>query len=90
MNTQVNFEIWTKSDCPYCAKLKDTLDTLELQYSENVIDEDISESQFKITFGEDAAIPRVHFTNELNEEIFLGGCDDCIRWMLFARDKGHI
>ena len=72
----MNFTVYSKTDCPYCTKVKQVLTLAELPYVEYQQDRDFTRDEFVSEFGESATYPRV-----LKNEEVLGGCSETVKFL---------
>jgi glutaredoxin len=76
----MNLTIYSKSGCPYCDKIKQVAEFLEIQKSFKVtvynLNEDFNKDQFYQEFGEGSTFPQVTLDDK-----HLGGCTDTVRYL---------
>ena len=68
--------IYSKSDCPYCEKIKTVFQLLEVQFVEYKLGEDFTRENFIQEFGEGSTFPRVVIGDKL-----IGGASDTIQYL---------
>lgn len=64
-------EIYTKSYCPYCARAKELLDSLDVDYKEHVLDDEPEEFDELKKRTNHMTVPQIFIKGN-----FLGGSDD--------------
>jgi len=72
----MNFIIYSKTDCPYCTKIKSVLELSEQKHIVYVLDRDFTREEFYAKFGEGSTFPQVVCDDEK-----LGGCVDTIKFL---------
>lgn len=72
----MNFTIYTKTDCPYCYKVKQVLELTGNKFVEYTLGEDFTKEQFYAEFGEGSTFPQV-----LCDAEKLGGCTDTVKFL---------
>jgi glutaredoxin len=72
----MNFTIYTKTDCPYCYKIKQVLELTGNKFVEYTLGEDFTKDQFYAEFGHGSTFPQVTCGNEK-----IGGCTDTINFL---------
>jgi len=70
-------EIYTRSGCTYCEKLKIILDSFDVNFSAQNLDDDFTREEFYKKFGEGATFPQV-----LLDGSNMGGCNDTIEYLV--------
>ena len=55
----MNFTIYSKSNCPYCKKVKQVLELTKQPFVVYTLDEDFTKDQFYAEFGEGSTFPQV-------------------------------
>jgi len=72
--------IYSKSDCPYCTKIKQVAEYLVNQKQYSVVNYelniDFTKEQFYKEFGQGSTFPQV-----LLDDKHLGGCTDAVRYL---------
>lgn len=78
----MSFIVYSKENCPYCAKIKEVFNTYKLNYVNYTLDRDFTRDEFYSEFGEGSTFPQVVLqdTNNL-DETKLGGCLDTIKYL---------
>jgi len=72
----MNFEVYTRSGCPYCTKIKQVLEGKKLKYKEYLLDRDFDRVVFYNKFGNGSTFPQV-----LLNQTKLGGCTDTVKYL---------
>jgi glutaredoxin len=72
----MNFTVYTKTDCPYCYKVKQVLELTGNKFVEYTLGEDFTKEQFYAEFGEGSTFPQVLCNSEK-----LGGCTDTVKFL---------
>ena len=72
----MNFTGYTKTDCPYCYKVKQVLELTGNKFVEYTLGEDFTKEQFYAEFGEGSTFPQVLCNSEK-----LGGCTDTVKFL---------
>lgn len=73
----MRFTVYSKESCPYCDKIKNILDMLNLESKIYTLYVDFDRDQFYSEFGHGSTFPQVI----LNDEEKLGGCMDTINYL---------
>lgn len=68
--------LYTREDCPYCAKLELILESFDIDFTLYKLDDQFNREQFYSEFGEGATFPRAVLDGEL-----LGGCNETIEYL---------
>jgi glutaredoxin len=72
----MKFTIYSKTDCPYCEKVKQVLDLTKQNFVVYTLDTDFTREQFYAEFGEGSTFPQV-----LCDEKKLGGSVETIKYL---------
>lgn len=72
----MNFTVYSKSDCPYCYKIKQVLELTNSNFVVYNLNEDFTKEEFYAEFGEGTTFPQV-----VCNEKKLGGCTDTIKFL---------
>jgi len=72
----MKFTIYSKTDCPYCIKVKQVLDLTKQSFVVYTLDTDFTREQFYAEFGEGSTFPQV-----LCDEKKLGGSVETIKYL---------
>jgi glutaredoxin len=72
----MNFEIYTRSGCPYCTKVKQVLQGKNLSFSEKQLNTHFTREEFYQKFGAGSTFPQV-----LKGSVKLGGCTETVRYL---------
>ena len=70
------FLIYSKSNCPYCHKVKQVIEMTGNRFVEYSLDRDFTKQEFYDKFGEGSTFPQV-----LHDDKKLGGCVDTIKFL---------
>ena len=70
------FLIYSKSNCPYCYKVKQVIEMTGNRFVEYSLDRDFTKQEFYDKFGEGSTFPQV-----LHNDKKLGGCVDTIKFL---------
>ncbi len=68
--------IYTRPGCPYCTKIKEVYKMRGWSYTEQVLDQNFTRTQFKSEFGQGATFPQV-----LIQGSRIGGCTEAIKYL---------
>ena len=72
----MNFQVYTRTGCPYCTQIKQVLEGKGHSYTEKQLDRDFSREDFYKQFGAGSTFPQV-----LLDSKRLGGCTDTVRYL---------
>lgn len=72
-------EIYTKESCPFCDRLKELLQAMNLEYTEKTLFTDFSKEEFKEQFQQPHTFPKVFVDGKL-----VGGYTDFVH---YAKDN---
>jgi len=70
------FLIYSKSNCPYCYKVKQVIEMTGNKFVEYSLYRDFTKQEFYDKFGEGSTFPQV-----LHDDKKLGGCVDTIKFL---------
>lgn len=70
-------EIYTRNGCPYCEKLKLILESFDVTFVSQNLDDNFTREEFYEKFGEGATFPQV-----LLDGSNMGGCNDTIEYLV--------
>jgi glutaredoxin len=73
----MRFTVYSKDDCPYCAKIQQVLELSNLEHKIYKLGENFTKDEFYSEFGEGSTFPQV----VLNDEIYLGGCNSSVKYL---------
>jgi len=73
----MKFTVYSKDGCPYCSKIKQMLQLINLEHKIYKLDEDFSRDEFYSKFGFGSTFPQV----VLNDQEHLGGCTDTVKYL---------
>jgi glutaredoxin 3 len=68
--------IYTRPGCPYCTKIKEVYRMRGWTYSEHVLDQQFTRTQFKQEFGANATFPQVLINGQR-----IGGCTEAVKYL---------
>ena len=68
--------IYTRDECPYCAKLEIILDSFAVEYTPYKLGVDFDRQAFYTEFGQGATFPQV-----VIDGMIMGGCMDTIEYL---------
>jgi len=68
--------IYSKEDCPYCEKIKQVFNLINLNFVERKLNEHFTRENFVAEFGEGSTFPRV-----LIDDTLVGGCTETISYL---------
>lgn len=74
--------VYTKDNCPYCVKVKQVLQSINVEITEYTYDKDFDRDQFYAEFGPGSTFPQVIIEGE-----HIGGCTDTVRYL---EEKGLV
>lgn len=72
----MNFQVYTRTGCPYCTKVKQVLQGKNLSFSEKQLNRDFTREQFYAQFGAGSTFPQVILDNAR-----LGGCTETVKYL---------
>ena len=72
----MNFIVYSKSNCPYCYKIKQVLEMTGSDYKVHTLGEDFTRQEFYAKFGQGSTFPQV-----VCDDRNLGGCVDTIKFL---------
>ena len=58
-NNQMNFIVYSKDGCPFCTKIVQVFNLIEVKYVEYKLDRDFTREEFYTEFGEGTTFPQV-------------------------------
>ncbi len=65
--------LWSKENCQWCDRVRQLLNSVEINYIEYKYDVDFTKQGFYSEFGEGATFPQVQIDNK-----HIGGCKDTL------------
>ena len=72
----MNFQVYTRTGCPYCTKVKQVLQGKGYSFSEKQLNREFTREQFYAQFGVGSTFPQVILDNTR-----LGGCTETVRYL---------
>ena len=72
----MNFQVYTRTGCPYCTKIKQVLQGKGYSFTEKQLNRDFTREQFYSQFGPGSTFPQVTMN-----DISLGGCTNTIKYL---------
>jgi glutaredoxin len=72
----MKFTVYSKTDCPYCTKIKQVLDLTNQTHVVYTLGQDFTREEFYAEFGEGSTFPQV-----MCDDKKLGGCVDTIKFL---------
>jgi glutaredoxin len=73
----MKFSVYSKSDCPYCEKIKKVMSLKNYNHIVYELDKDFTREDFILEFGYHATFPQII----LDQNKKIGGCVDTIRFL---------
>ena len=73
----MKFTVYSKDGCPYCTKVQQVLELVELQHVVYKLNIDFTKEEFYAEFGQGSTFPQV----VLNDQEHLGGCTDTVQFL---------
>jgi glutaredoxin len=68
--------IYSKDNCPYCEKIKQVFNLIDVKFTEYKLNEHFTRQNFIDEFGEGSTFPRVIIGDKL-----IGGCTETISYL---------
>ena len=72
----MNYIIYSKTNCPYCTKVKSVLELTDQKHIVYLLDRDFTRQEFYDRFGGESTFPQV-----VCDDKNLGGCVDTIKFL---------
>lgn len=72
----MKFAVYSKNGCPYCDKIKQVLELINLEHVVYTLDEDFNRDQFYSEFGQGSTFPQV-----IVDDKHIGGCNDTVQYL---------
>ena len=72
----MNFQVYTRTGCPYCTQIKQVLQGKGYSFTEKQLNRDFTREQFYAQFGNGSTFPQV-----LLDSKRLGGCTDAVKYL---------
>tara|TARA_Y100000004_G_C8603917_1_gene281791 strand:+ start:170 stop:409 length:240 start_codon:yes stop_codon:yes gene_type:complete len=73
----VNFVIYSKDGCPFCTKIQQVMQLVELEHVIYKLNRDFTREEFYEEFGSGSTFPQVI----LNDQEKLGGCTETVKYL---------
>ena len=73
----MNFVIYSKDGCPFCTKIQQVMQLIELKHVIYKLNRDFTREEFYEEFGLGSTFPQV----VLNENEKLGGCTETVKYL---------
>jgi len=73
----MNFVIYSKDGCPFCTKIQQVMQLIELEHVIYKLNRDFTREEFYEEFGLGSTFPQV----VLNENEKLGGCTETVKYL---------
>ena len=68
--------LWSKENCQWCDRVRQLLNSVDINYIEYKYDVDFTKQGFYSEFGEGATFPQVQIDNK-----HIGGCKDTLHYL---------
>lgn len=73
----MNFVIYSKDGCPFCTKIQQVMQLVELKHVIYKLNRDFTREEFYEEFGSGSTFPQVI----LNDQEKLGGCTETVKYL---------
>ena len=73
----MKFTIYSKDGCPFCTKIQQVMQLVELQHVIYKLNRDFTREEFYDRFGQGSTFPQV----VLDDEQTLGGCTETVKYL---------
>ena len=73
----MRFTIYSKDGCPFCTKIQQVMQLVELQHVIYKLNRDFTREEFYDKFGQGSTFPQV----VLNDDQTLGGCTETVKYL---------
>lgn len=73
----MNFVIYSKDGCPFCTKIQQVMQLVELKHVIYKLNRDFTREEFYEEFGSGSTFPQV----VLNDQEKLGGCTETVKYL---------
>ena len=77
VSTKMKFTIYSKDGCPFCTKIQQVMQLVELQHVIYKLNRDFTREEFYDKFGQGSTFPQV----VLNDDQTLGGCTETVKYL---------
>ena len=72
----MKFTVYSKDNCPYCAKVKQVLELINADFVVYSLNEEFTKEEFYSEFGEGSTFPQVVVNDQC-----IGGCTNTIKYL---------
>ena len=73
----MRFTIYSKDGCPFCTKIQQVMQLVELQHVIYKLNRDFTREEFYDRFGQGSTFPQV----VLDDDQTLGGCTETVKYL---------
>ncbi len=73
----MKFTIYSKDGCPFCTKIQQVMQLVELQHVIYKLNRDFTREEFYDKFGQGSTFPQV----VLDDDQTLGGCTETVKYL---------
>lgn len=73
----MRFTIYSKDGCPFCTKIQQVMQLVELQHVIYKLNRDFTREEFYDRFGQGSTFPQIVLDDEQN----LGGCTETVKYL---------
>jgi len=73
----MKFTIYSKDGCPFCTKIQQVMQLVELQHVIYKLNRDFTREEFYDRFGQGSTFPQVVLDNDQT----LGGCTETVKYL---------
>jgi len=73
----MKFTIYSKDGCPFCTKIQQVMQLVELQHVIYKLNRDFTREEFYDRFGQGSTFPQV----VLDDDQTLGGCTETVKYL---------
>lgn len=73
----MDIKIYTSSGCGYCAKMRELMKRLDLEFTEYRLNRNLSIDQFRAIFPNESGFPRV-----VIDDVAIGGLTEAVRYFV--------
>jgi glutaredoxin len=72
----MKFTVYSKDGCPYCTKVEQVLQLVQLEHVVYKLDYDFTRDEFYAEFGAGSTFPQV-----IVDDQHIGGCSDTVQYL---------